>query len=368
MPPIETFNQALLDWYRAHGRHQLPWRQDITPYRVWVSEIMLQQTQVARVMKEYFPRFLERFPDVHTLADATWDDVYPVWQGLGYYSRGRNMLRTAQILCEKYDGKFPRNVTELQTLPGIGAYTASAILAFAWDEPIAAIDTNLKQVFRAIAPKSSPIETAAKLVKDVAGGREWNSALMDLASALRAGYALEGTITDFFPPEIAQKFRPSRTKTQNPSHPRTSGTMAGSNSRKRKAQSGLKRIEVGVACIHRNGKYLVQTRPADKSFAGKWEFPGGKRESYEDFRACVKREIKEEIGVDVSVRPHFLETVHEFERTVLVLRFHRCQIQAGEPRPREQQQLDWVAPSEFGGREFLPTNTEVLQRLKKMKV
>mgnify|MGYP000427485055 CR=1 FL=1 len=123
-------------------------------------------------------------------------------------------------------------------------------------------------------------------------------------------------------------------------------------------------IEVGIACIHKDGKYLIQTRPKGKSFAGKWEFPGGKRESGEDFRACVKREIQEELGVDVSVRPFFHETNHVFDHVNLRLRFHRCQIQAGEPAPMEKQKIQWIEAEKFSEIDFLPTNSAAIKALK----
>ena len=112
----------------------------------------------------------------------------------------------------------------------------------------------------------------------------------------------------------------------------------------------------------------MQARPKGKSFEGSWEFPGGKREKGENFRECVKREIQEEVGINVSVRPHFYEELHEFERTELLLRFHRCQIQAGEPSPQEEQEIKWVAPDEFANVDFLKTNHKALEKLKLMRV
>lgn len=350
MPTPKAFCNALLDWYDQHKR-DLPWRKTTDPYAIWISEIMLQQTQVPRVQKQYFPAFLTQFPTVETLARATWEEVFPVWQGLGYYSRGKNVLRAAKIIAQKYGGTFPREQKTLESLPGIGSYTASAIRAFAWDDPVAAIDTNVQKIIRVLWPRKRVEKMAQELVVASGSGRKWNNAMMDLATALRGGETISGKLGAFFPENVQQKFQPQRKK----------------RSAKKPAQKKW-RLEIGIACIHREGKYLIQTRPEDKTFSGQWEFPGGKRQRGESFRACVQREVREEIGVEVSVRPHFFQTILPFEKTDLLLRFHRCQIQKGEPKPLEGQKLDWVAPADFGKIDFLDTNAEALEKLKKMRV
>lgn len=139
--------QELLEWFPSNGRSHLPWRKTgLTAYQVWLSEIMLQQTQVSRVVP-YFENMVERFPTVQDLAAATWEEFLPFYQGLGYYSRGRNMLKTAAMVVEKFDGIFPSDPTILQTLPGIGPYTAAAIASFAYGHPHLAFDTNQQRVW-----------------------------------------------------------------------------------------------------------------------------------------------------------------------------------------------------------------------------
>src|SRR5690554_5877424 len=126
--PAATFQRRLLEWFDVHGRHDLPWQHPRTPYRVWVSEIMLQQTQVITVI-DYFQRFMEVFPDVHRLAAAEVDQVLHLWTGLGYYARARNLHKAARQLVRDHDGEFPQTVEEVASLPGIGRSTAGAILA-----------------------------------------------------------------------------------------------------------------------------------------------------------------------------------------------------------------------------------------------
>jgi A/G-specific adenine glycosylase len=139
------FADRLIAWQRSHGRHTLPWQNTRDPYRVWLSEIMLQQTQVMTVLS-YYERFLQRFPEVTALAAATLDEVFALWSGLGYYSRARNLHRCAQAVVEQHGGSFPADSAALAQLPGIGRSTAAAIAAFCFDERVAILDGNVKRV------------------------------------------------------------------------------------------------------------------------------------------------------------------------------------------------------------------------------
>lgn len=146
LPPTAGFAEAIVAWQREKGRHGLPWQGTRDPYRIWLSEIMLQQTQVATVIG-YYQRFLERFPDVRALGEASQDEVMPYWAGLGYYARARNLHRCAQIVCEQYQGQFPTDPEALQALPGIGRSTAAAIAAFSTGSRTPILDGNVKRVF-----------------------------------------------------------------------------------------------------------------------------------------------------------------------------------------------------------------------------
>ena len=141
-----TFATRVVDWQQQHGRHHLPWQNTQDPYRIWLSEIMLQQTQVATVLG-YYQRFLERFPTVSALAKATQDEVMPYWAGLGYYARARNLHKCAQTIQQQYQGLFPRSSQLLAQLPGIGPSTAAAVAAFAYGERAPIMDGNVKRVF-----------------------------------------------------------------------------------------------------------------------------------------------------------------------------------------------------------------------------
>jgi A/G-specific adenine glycosylase len=186
------FSARLLVWHRRHGRHELPWQGARDAYRIWVAEIMLQQTQVAAVIP-YYQRFLERFPDVATLAGAPQDEVLRLWSGLGYYSRARNLQRAAQLIAERHGGVFPRALEDIEALPGIGRSTAAAIAAFAYGTRAAILDGNVKRVLArhfAVAgfPGDKRVEhrlwqLAEEQLPPRAIGR-YTQALMDLGATL----------------------------------------------------------------------------------------------------------------------------------------------------------------------------------------
>lgn len=155
------FAQRVVAWQRSHGRSELPWQNTRDPYRVWLSEVMLQQTQVSTVLG-YFARFLERFPTVRALADGTEDEVFGLWSGLGYYSRARNMHRCAQEVVARFGGEFPRTAAELTTLPGIGRSTASAIAAFCFGERVAILDGNVKRVLTRVLGFGGDMSSSAQ--------------------------------------------------------------------------------------------------------------------------------------------------------------------------------------------------------------
>lgn len=188
-PSSAQVSAPLLRWYARHGR-DLPWRQSADPYRVWLSEIMLQQTQVERV-RGYFTRFLARFPDVRTLARAREREVLGLWEGLGYYRRARQLHAAARVVVAEHGGEFPRSVAELMTLPGIGRYTAGAIASIAFGVQAPVVEANSRRVFARLVGHDSPLggaagdgplwDVAARLVPGRDPGR-FNQAIMDLGS------------------------------------------------------------------------------------------------------------------------------------------------------------------------------------------
>ena len=189
-PDRTTFSDAVLAWYDQHGRQDLPWQHPRTPYRVWVSEIMLQQTQVSTVIG-YFQRFMDSFPDVHALAAADADQVLHLWTGLGYYARARNLHKAARQLVDEYGGDFPDTVEEVATLPGIGRSTAGAILAQSRGVHAPILDGNVKRLLSRLHavpgwPGKKPVENRLwELAEQYTPDRrlaDYTQAVMDLGA------------------------------------------------------------------------------------------------------------------------------------------------------------------------------------------
>ena len=187
-----NFPQRVIAWQRVHGRHSLPWQNTRDPYRVWLSEVMLQQTQVSTVLA-YYARFLEKFPDVQALAAASLDDVFALWSGLGYYSRARNMHRCAQAVLADHGGAFPAHSGLLQSLPGIGRSTAAAIAAFCFGERVAILDGNVKRVLTrvlafdgdlSVASQERALWAQATELLPSSGVEAYTQGLMDLGATL----------------------------------------------------------------------------------------------------------------------------------------------------------------------------------------
>jgi A/G-specific adenine glycosylase len=188
---LKTFQGRLLDWFRAHQR-DLPWRASRDPYRVWVAEVMLQQTRIAAVLP-YYDRFLKTFPTVGSLARTPQEKVLQLWSGLGYYSRARNLHRAAKEITARYGGEFPRTLEAALALPGIGRYTAAAVLSIAYDEPLAVLDGNVARVLARLGAIGGDLRapsrwrqlgaTAQQLLALSAPG-DWNQALMELGETI----------------------------------------------------------------------------------------------------------------------------------------------------------------------------------------
>jgi A/G-specific adenine glycosylase len=164
IPDASTFRTQILDHFRTHAR-DLPWRTDRTPYSIWLSEIMLQQTTVAAVI-DYYNRFLAHFPTLEDLANANLEDVLHLWQGLGYYSRARNLHKCAKELMQNYNGTFPQTAAELQKLPGIGPYTSAAIASIAFHENVAVVDGNIERVISRIYQIKTPLPKSKPEIKE----------------------------------------------------------------------------------------------------------------------------------------------------------------------------------------------------------
>lgn len=274
--PMSDFSDRLLEWYRQ-GRRELPWREDPTPYHVWLSEIMLQQTRVSAVIT-YYHRFLKELPDIRALAEADEDTCLKLWEGLGYYSRVRNLHRAAQEIMDRFDGEIPSDMRQLLGLSGIGRYTAAAVSSIAFGERIPAVDGNLLRIYSRLAMYEENIRSP-KALKDAAafyealmpestgeGGKDnpcgnFNQALMDLGSSVCIPNAQPGCggcpLSDFCKVHIMRPERESELPVMPPK-------------REKKTE------ELTVFVIRIGGRTAVNRRPARGLLAALFEFPNTK--------------------------------------------------------------------------------------------
>ncbi len=334
---MSTFAPALLKWYQQHAR-ELPWRGAGDAYAIWVSEVMLQQTRVETVIP-YYQRWMARFPNVHSLASAPLQEVLKLWEGLGYYSRARNLHRAARIVVEQHKGRLPRRAAELQKLPGIGRYTAAAIASIAFGEDAPALDGNIRRVLARLfdlqVPARSPEgerrlwELAAQHAPSGHVGT-YNQALMDLGATICT------------PRRPACDACPLATFCQA----RSLGVQA--ERPLKTPRSAIPHYTVAAAVIRRNGTVLLGQRPPDGLLGGLWEFPGGKQEADETLIECLQREIAEELGMRVRVEEHIGSYKHAYSHFQVTLHAYTCRLTGeAEPRAREHSDLRWVQLTEL---------------------
>jgi len=330
---------ALLAWYDAH-RRDLPWRTDAgeaaDPYRVWLSEVMLQQTRVETV-RGYYRRWLERFPTLETLAAAPLDEVLRAWEGLGYYSRARNLHRAAREVAARYRGCVPDEPAGFRALPGVGRYTAGAVMSIAFGRAEPIVDGNVRRVFARLTDDPDPAEPelwslAAALVPGDRPG-DLNQALMELGATVctprsprceacpiqeRCGAFAAGT----------QDSRPAR-----------------------KARAAVPREAVGVAVVEREGAWLLARRNAEGRLGGMWEFPGTLRRAGESAADAAVRGARDGMGIRAEPLAEIGAVEHQFTHVRVGYSAVRCGT-ADEGRPDPAGPWDacvWARPDELRG-------------------
>ncbi|MGE5741294.1 MAG: A/G-specific adenine glycosylase [Candidatus Aminicenantes bacterium RBG_16_66_30] len=320
----------LLTWYGAN-RRKLPWRRSRDPYRIWVSEIMLQQTTVPAVIP-YFERWLEVFPDVRSLARAPLRRVLREWQGLGYYQRARNLHRSAKLLVREHGAKLPADAMTLRRLPGFGVYTTAAVLSLAFGHPTPVVDANVRRVLMrllGIRGKAEPrVDTELRGFLDKVfppdSPGDFNQAMMELGALLcrsRSPQCLSCPVRRFC--------RAAKEGTQE--------TIP------LPKELRLEKIEVVVAVIERDGKVLLQERSAGGLLAGLWEFPGGKVEPGEGLQAALRREIREELGAEIGDIRRLTTVRHAYTRFEATLHAFRCRLSGDGFKAGPRQR--WVTPA-----------------------
>ena len=355
MKPVEetqAVRRALTGWYEKN-RRTLPWRQTGDPYPIWVSEIMLQQTQVATVV-DYFNRFIRAFPDIRTLANTDLRAVLKLWEGLGYYSRARNFHKAAKLVVDRHDGAVPDDWETFLALPGVGDYIASAVQSIAFGKPVAVVDGNVKRVLARIFQISAPMNQSSSypIFKTIAGDLldrddpgTFNQALMELgalicrpAGPLCADCPVSPWCLAFSGGRVAD-FPVKIKKPPIPHH----------------------HLAIGV--VLKNDKLLIVLRPETGLLGGLWEFPGGRigpDETAED--ACMKT-LKASAGIKVSVRSPLTRIRHAYTHFKITADIFICDWVSGRVRLNGHTDHRWVMPDALHHYPFPKSNHKFMTQL-----
>ena len=349
---MQEFQKKLLIWFKKNKR-DLPWRKTKSPYKIWVSEIMLQQTQVNTVIP-YYLRFLDQFPTIKKLAKADLQQVLKVWEGLGYYSRVRNMYKAAKMLVENNRGQFPKTFSEIEKLPGIGRYTAGAISSIAFQIPVPVVDGNVKRVLARYFEIETEINsTEAKkqfwpIVSDLVPQKlpgNFNQALMEIGATVCLP---KNPLCESCPICLDCKAKLKNRQQDLPV---------------KNKNAPIPHYQIGAGLIWRKNKLLITRRPENGLLGGLWEFPGGKQEKNETIQECVRREIEEELGVQVQVEEHFMTVKHAYSHFRITLDVYSCQWISSEPECKACSDFRWVTIDQLDAFPFPKANKRIVEKL-----
>jgi len=348
-----TWRDQLLNWFNEHQR-EMPWRSNPLPYNVWVSEIMLQQTQVDTVIP-YFNRFLDRFPTVHDLAKAPQDDVLKLWEGLGYYSRARNLHKAAKHVSQELNGELPSDYEGLQTILGIGPYCAAAITSIAFGNPVPVVDGNVFRVFTRFwgIYEDIKLPTTRKMLFD----------------------RLTPEIQHVNPSSFNQGIMELGALVCSPKQPKCSSCPLSSDCFalktgviydlpvKAKAKP-VPHFNIAVGVIWKEGKLLIGKRKEDQMLGGLWEFPGGKQKENETLQETVIREIKEETSLDVQIDKQYCTIKHAYSHFKITLHVFKCTYVSGNATANTTDEIKWIPLSEIDTYAFPKANIKALDVIK----
>jgi len=353
MPP-PTLQDALLHWFAQNGR-DLPWRRTYLPYHIWVSEIMLQQTQMDRVVV-YFNRWLDRFPEIASLAKAQEQEVLLLWEGLGYYSRAKNLLKTAELLCRRHGGALPEDHAALLQLPGIGRYTAGAIMSLAFNQSHPIVDANVERLFARLFNLAAPVkekrthaliwQKADELIP-LGKARFFNQALMELGALIC----------------LPRSPRCEACPVRNHCEAFAQGVV------NERPVAGKAREIIPITMVsgvlRHQGKIYIQKRLADDVWPNLWEFPGGRIKEGETPEQALVREYGEETGFAIKDLKKIATIRHSFTRYRVTLHCYHCRLRgsATEPVLNAAQEYRWADPNELENFAFPAPHRRLIHRL-----
>jgi A/G-specific adenine glycosylase len=326
--------EAMMDWYDCHPR-DLPWRKNRDPYWVWVSEIMAQQTRI-QVVRPYFLRWIQRFPTLEVLARASEEDVLILWQGLGYYARARHLHEAACLVLEKYDGQIPHSLKQLQTLPGVGDYTAAAIASLAFGAREPALDGNALRVYSRLwqieeeagsARVRAYLRESALTVMPVERPGDWNEAVMDLGA------------------EVCLPRTPHCSICPIVRYCKAFGTGNQGRLPLHRAQTKPRLVSVTMGILEQGeSQYLMRRRPRQGLLGGLWEFPTVEIEPNQDSEQSLES-LFAMLGFSVQIGAEEHRLVASFSHLAWDISVHRVYLKEGSDSA--DNSLRWVSPPEW---------------------
>ncbi len=351
---IDGFQRRITAWYNRNHR-SLPWRETRDPYCIWVSEVMLQQTQVKTVVP-YYRRFIKRFPHVKALAAARLQDVLKLWEGLGYYGRARNLHTAARQVVKVNGGIVPESFKEFIALKGVGEYIGSAVMSIALGHPHAVVDGNVKRVLARRYLIESPVNDssshgkyrqAAEKLLDGSDPGTFNQAMMELGALVckprnpvcgscpvraNCGAYQGGTVGQF----------PKRVK-----------------------KAKIPEYHVAVGVVRKNGRMLITRRKPEGLLGGLWEFPGGKVKNGETAEAACIREIAEETGLVVSVDSYLTRVKHAYTHFKIAMDVFICRYESGSVNLNGPEDHRWIHLAQIAHYPFPGANHKFIPLLGK---
>ncbi len=350
--PVE-FRNALISWYLKHSR-KLPWRENPNPYRIWVSEAMLQQTQVKTVIP-YYQRFVLKFPDIASLASADTEQVLKAWEGLGYYARARNLHRAARRVCQDHGGCIPDTYAAFRSLPGVGDYIAAAVLSIAYNQPLCVVDGNVKRVLARLMMIDDPVNAAsarerfqseADRLLDRKHPGCFNQAMMEFGALIcRPGSPRcnECPVKD-----LCLSFQNDRTV----DYPK----------RKVRPKTPLHHLVAGV--VLKDHEILIARRPMEGLLGGLWEFPGGRVETDEPPESACIRNIAKTVNLHVAVDCHVGRIKHAYTHFRILMDVFVCRHCKGTVRLNGPEAFRWISLNEIENHAFPAGHHKFIPRLR----
>lgn len=340
----------LMNWY-GENKRDIPWRRTKDPYKIWLSEVMLQQTQVETVVP-YYQKWLQNYPSLIDAAEAGVSELLKMWEGLGYYNRCRNFHKAVKIVANEYDGEIPRELSEFKKLPGVGDYIAAAVLSIGYGKKIPALDGNIIRVLSRVLRKKQDTPYNRKMIRNHL--EQWmnyrhpgdiNEALMDLGSSIcrsNQAHCHECPITDYCGAILT-------------------GIPEAYPKRSIKKRSPQYNVVTGV--IWKEDKFLILLRENKKHLGGLWEFPGGKIKTRENQIEALSRKIMDECGLNVTIESTIGSFKHVYTHFSIRMTSFHCSVKNGT-RVNSKQKYQWINPSQIKQYAFPKANHKIFSLMK----